>query len=151
MHSSNPQGETVATPLSSPRKAPATAPRLTGAMSIYDSIGGRDAVGAAVDDFYERVLGDPSLVTYFADTDVRHLKAHQRAFITMALGGPDEYRGKSMAEAHAGLEITADAFHAVVAHLAATLAGLGVDEATIGQIASSLAPLESEIVTSRVA
>jgi len=120
-------------------------------MTIYEAIGGRDAVSAAVDDFYERVLGDPSLADYFAETDVRHLKAHQRAFITMALGGPEAYRGRSMAEAHAELDITPEAFHAVVAHLAATLAGLGVDDETIGQIAGALAPLEAEIVAPQVA
>jgi hemoglobin len=120
-------------------------------MSIYETIGGRDAVGAAVDDFYERVLDDPLLAGYFAETDVPHLKAHQRAFITMALGGPDEYRGKSMADAHAGLDITSEAFHAVVAHLAATLDGLGVDAETIDAIAGALAPLEADIVTAQVA
>ena len=50
-------------------------------MSIYDSIGGAPAVRAAVDDFYERVLGDPRLAPFFTGTDMNRLKSHQRAFI----------------------------------------------------------------------
>ena len=120
-------------------------------MSIYESIGGADAVRVAVDDFYVRVLGDPSLAPYFTDTDMSRLKAHQRAFITAALGGPQAYEGKSMAGAHEGRKITPEAFAAVVDHLVATLQGLGVDDDTIAAIGAALAPLEPEIVTVQTA
>jgi hemoglobin len=120
-------------------------------MSIYESIGGADAVRVAVDDFYVRVLGDPSLAPYFTGTDMARLKAHQRAFITAALGGPQAYEGKSMSEAHEGRDITPEAFASVVGHLVATLEGLGVDGETIATIGGALAPLEPEIVTVQTA
>jgi hemoglobin len=116
-------------------------------VSIYDSIGGGPAVHAAVDDFYARVLADPQLAPFFADTDLRQLKAHQRAFIAAALGGSQIYRGRDMAAAHAGRAITDADFDAVVAHLVGTLTGLGVPEETIGQIGAALAPLRGDIVT----
>jgi hemoglobin len=75
------------------------------------------------------------------------LKAHQRAFIAAAIGGSEVYAGRDMAAAHAGLAITDADFDAVVAHLVATLAGLGVPEDTIGQIGGALAPLRGDIVT----
>jgi hemoglobin len=114
--------------------------------SIYESIGGAPAVSAAVDSFYERVWDDPDLLDYFATTDRDQLKAHQRAFLTMALGGPADYPGRSMAEAHRGRGITGEAFDRVVGHLADTLAELGVDAPTIGVIAEKLLPLKPEIV-----
>jgi hemoglobin len=117
-------------------------------VSIYADIGGRPAVDAAVSDFYERVLADPSLSPYFAGIDIDRLKRHQRAFMGMALGGPVVYAGRDMAAAHAGLEITSSAFDAVVQHLAATLESLGVPDATIGEIAGALLPLKADIVTS---
>ena len=49
--------------------------------SIYERIGGSESVAAAVELFYERVLGDPVLRPYFADTDMRGLKTHMRAFL----------------------------------------------------------------------
>ena len=118
-------------------------------MSIYTDIGGRPAVDAAVSDFYQRVLADPMLSPYFDGVDIDRLKRHQRAFMGMALGGPVAYSGRDMATAHAGLEITTDAFDAVVQHLAATLESLGVPDATIGEIAGALLPLKADIVTAR--
>ena len=116
-------------------------------MSIYDSIGGEPAVRAAVDEFYARVLADPRLAPFFAGTDLPGLKAHQRAFIAAAIGGPEIFTGRDMAAAHAGLGISDADFDAVVAHLAGTLTGLGVPEDTIGRIGGALAPLRDQIVT----
>jgi hemoglobin len=116
-------------------------------MSIYDSIGGAEAVRAAVDDFYVRVLADPSLASFFSGTDLDRLKAHQRSFIAAALGGPEIFTGRDMASAHARLAISDADFDAVVSHLVDTLSGLGVPGETIGQIGSVLVPLRSDIVT----
>ena len=118
-------------------------------MSIYDSIGGADAVRTAVDDFYTRVLADPRLAPFFAGTDLNRLKAHQRAFIAAAIGGPEIFSGRDMTSAHSGLAIADADFDAVVGHLVDTLSGLGVPEETIGQIGSALAPLRSDIVTAQ--
>jgi hemoglobin len=116
-------------------------------VSIYEMIGGASSVSLAIDDFYQRVLGDPTLATYFEGIDINRLKAHQRAFFTAALGGPDTYEGQSMADAHAELSITPEAFGRVVDHLVATLVSLGVEDETIGTIGTTLAPLEGQIVT----
>jgi hemoglobin len=115
-------------------------------QTIYEQIGGAPAVAAAVDGFYERVWSDPDLIPYFPATDKDRLKDHQRAFITTALGGPEAYAGRSMAEAHRGRGITDGAFDRVVEHLADTLAELSVPAATIETIAGALAPLRGEIV-----
>lgn len=114
--------------------------------SIYDDIGGAGAVSAAVDDFYVRVLGDPMLAPYFEGTDIDRLKSHQRSFIAAAIGGPEIYAGRSMKEAHAGLDVTPAAFDRVVEHLVATLDGLGVPGDTIATIGGALAPLKADIV-----
>jgi hemoglobin len=116
-------------------------------MSTYASIGGAPAVRAAVEDFYARVLADRRLAPFFAGTDLERLKAHQRAFIAAAIGGPEVFSGRDMASAHAGLGIADGDFDAVVGHLAGTLTGLGVPEDTIAQIAGALAPLRHDIVT----
>ena len=116
-------------------------------MSTYDSIGGAPAIRAAVDDFYARVLADRRLAPFFAGTDLERLKAHQRAFIAAAIGGPEVFGGRDLASAHAGLGIADRDFDAVAGHLAGTLTGLGVPEDTIGQIAGALAPLRDDIVT----
>jgi hemoglobin len=119
--------------------------------SIYDEIGGKDAVAAAVDIFYVRVLDDPVLAPWFRATDMRRQKGHMRAFMAAALGGPQIYAGRDMGAAHAGMGITDAAFDRVVGHLVATLGELGVPLATIGAIGEALAPLRAQVVEHRAA
>ncbi|MEV5414239.1 group 1 truncated hemoglobin [Thermopolyspora sp. NPDC052614] len=118
--------------------------------SIFDRIGGAGPVAAVVEEFYTRVTADPDLREYFAGADMAKLKAHQRSFVAAALGGPQEYRGRSMAEAHAGLGVTAEHFDAVVAHLTGTMEDLGVPADTIATVAAALAPLKEQIVQARL-
>jgi len=115
--------------------------------SIFDRIGGAEAVAAVIDDFYDRVLADPGLSGYFTSTDMQRLKAHQRSFVAAALGGPQEYRGKTMSEAHAGLGITPGQFDAVVAHLVESLRKHEVPEGIIATIGTALAPLKPQVVS----
>jgi len=116
-------------------------------MTIYDTIGGQAAVGTVVNEFYRRALDDPNLNGYFANTDMALLHRHQRAFIAAALGRPGTYHGRAMDEAHAGLNITDDAFDRVATHLVSILSENGVDEETVVHIADSLGPLRAQIVT----
>lgn len=115
--------------------------------TIFERIGGDAAVEAVVEIFYAKVLGDPELKDYFADTDIDRLKKHQARFVGMALGSTRPYSGRSMGKAHEGLAITSDHFDLVVGHLAASLTEAGVDDETIGAIAGKLLPLKGDIVT----
>jgi hemoglobin len=114
--------------------------------TIYDRIGGKDAVAATVDALYARILADPLLAPWFAGTDMRRQQAHMRAFVAAALGGPAIYAGRDMAAAHRGLGITDAAFDAVVGHLVAALGGLGVPDEVVGEIGAALAPLREQVV-----
>jgi hemoglobin len=82
-------------------------------MTIYDTIGGETTVGAVVDELYRRTLDDLHLKGYFDSTDMDLLHRYQRAFIAAALGKPGTYQGRAMGEAHAGMNITDDAFDRV--------------------------------------
>jgi len=114
--------------------------------TIYEKIGGRQALVTVVDEFYKRVLADESLRPVFADVDMDKQRNHQVAFLAFALGGPNEYQGVGMQKAHAGRAITDDHFVAVAGHLQATLQWAGVGEAEVGQILSAAASLKDDIV-----
>ncbi len=105
--------------------------------TLFDKIGGELAVNAAVDIFYRRVLGDDSLATFFEDVDMDAQHAKQKAFLTMAFGGPNNYSGKDMREAHKGLVargMNESHFNAVAGHLQATLEELNVPEHLIADV-----------------
>ncbi len=115
--------------------------------TIYDEIGGEPVVTAVVDAFYERLITDPDLMSYFDGRDMRRLKAHQRALVTVALGGTsEEYTGRMMHPAHAGLAVTHQAFDKVLDHLASTLTDAGVPAVTTAKILSILQPLRTDVV-----
>lgn len=117
--------------------------------SIYDLIGGQEAVVAVVDDFYGRVLADEQLAGFFAGTAMPRLRGKQVEFFCAALGGPEPYRGRSMREVHRGRGIGQVHFDLVVKHLSEALAEAGVPDPTIGAILAAIAPLQNDIVSSR--
>lgn len=110
--------------------------------SLFERLGGAPAVQTAAEVFYRKVLADPALAAYFDDVDMERQVAKQAAFLTMALGGPNNYTGRDLRTAHAGLPGLGDEHvDLVISHLAATLRELGVgndDIAQAGAIASSV-------------
>jgi hemoglobin len=118
-----------------------------GEVSIYEAIGGEPALVAVVDDFYDRVVGDPQLNSFFAGVNMPKLKGRQVGFFAAALGGPDVYDGPSMRDAHIGRGITQADFDKIAYHLTDALAAAGVPAETIGQIAAAVTPLADEIVS----
>lgn len=115
--------------------------------NIYEEIGGSEALACVVDDFYKRVLADIRLSGYFRRTDLDLLKRNQVAFFAAALGGPQEYLGLSMADAHRGRHIGRAQFDRVVGHLADALYAAGVVPDTVSAITTALEPLAGDIVT----
>ena len=114
--------------------------------SLYEELGGKAAIAAVVEEFYARVIADPTLAPMFAGTDLDRLRRHQAAFLISALGGPNEYRGRGMRQAHAGLNITAAQFGAVAGHLSDALAACGVPVSTIATVIGHVAQLQGDIV-----
>lgn len=113
--------------------------------SIYDQIGGAAAVDAAVDIFYRKILSDDSISYFFDDVDMDAQRDKQKAFLTMVMGGPNEYTGKDLRTVHAPLVekgLNEDHFMAVAGHLQATLEELNVPthliEAIMGVAASTI-------------
>lgn len=115
--------------------------------SIYEAIGGQDALVAVVDDFYDRVLADPQLAPYFEGTRLAALKGKQVEFFTTALGGPDIYQGHSMKEVHAGRGISRSDFDKVAYHLTGALTAASVPGHLVNQIIGAIAPLADDIVS----
>jgi hemoglobin len=114
--------------------------------SIYEQVGGQEAITVVVDDFYERVLADPELAGFFTGTNMSRLKGKQVEFFCAALGGPAAYTGQSMKDAHRGRAIGQEHFDLVVKHLVASLSEAGVPDATVETIVGALAPLSEDIV-----
>jgi hemoglobin len=107
--------------------------------SLYEKIGGEGAVNAAVDIFYRKVLKDDRIRHFFDGVDMTKQAAKQKAFLTMAFGGPHNYTGADMRKGHAHLVkmgLNDSHFDAVMENLGATLKDLNVPAELIGQAAA---------------
>lgn len=105
--------------------------------SLFESIGGEAAVNAAVDLFYRKVLMDESISHFFESTDMDAQRNKQKSFLTFAFGGPNNYSGKSLRDAHTPLVnngLNEAHFMAVAGHLQSTLDELGVPKELSAQV-----------------
>lgn len=82
--------------------------------SLYDRLGGRPAITAVVDDFVGKVAADGRINQRFAGANIPRLKGMLVDQICHASGGPCQYTGKSMSDAHRGMAITDAEFGALV-------------------------------------
>jgi hemoglobin len=120
-------------------------------MTIYEEIGGAEAIEAVVEDFYVRVLADEQLAGFFTGTNMARLKGKQAEFFGAALGGPDPYTGAPMRQVHQGRGIARHHFNLVAGHLADSLSAAGVPDGLVDQIIAAVAPLADDIATARSA
>lgn len=105
--------------------------------TLYDQLGGQAAVDAAVDIFYRKVVGDARINYFFFGVNVAEQAKKQKAFLTMAFGGPHHYTGQDMRRGHAKLVdmgLNDRHFDIVLDHLRDTLAELDVVEKLIDDV-----------------
>ena len=107
--------------------------------TLYERLGGADAVNAAVDIFYRKMLADDRVNYFFDNTDMDRQIAKQKSFLTMVFGGPNNYTGKDMREGHKHLikrGLNDTHVDIVIEHLGSRLKELGVPDEDISEIAS---------------
>ena len=114
--------------------------------SVYERIGGAAAVDAAVDIFYRKVLADDRISEFFDTVDMESQHIKQKAFLTMAFGGPNEYTGKDMREAHKHMKLTEVHFTAVAENLIATLKELNVPQTDIDEIVGIALSVKDDVL-----
>lgn len=114
--------------------------------SLFQRLGGLEALGAVVDDFLANVGADERINQRFANTDLAHLRTLLVDQLCMATGGPCTYTGRNMVDAHAGMGITSDEFGALVEDLVKTLKKFNVPDKEQGELLAALGGMKGDIV-----
>jgi hemoglobin len=114
--------------------------------TLYERLGGKDAITAVVDDFVARCASDDRIKGKFVRTDIARLKSMLADQICSASGGPCTYRGRDMRETHDGMGVTAGEFDALVQDLVATLNQFSVAESSQTELLGLLGPMRGDIV-----
>jgi hemoglobin len=117
--------------------------------SLYDRLGGKDAIAPLVDDFVANVAGDKRINTFFANADIPGFKVKLVDQICEATGGPCKYTGKDMKTSHNGMNIKDADFNALVEDLVKSLDKFKVGEKEKGELLGALSKMHDDIVTAQ--
>jgi hemoglobin len=117
--------------------------------SLYQRVGGYDALAAVVDDFITRLVTDKQFEKFFAgasNDSKKRIRQHILDQFCAATGGPCVYNGRDMKTSHTGLGITNAEWDAAAKHLTASLDKFKVPEREKGEILAFVTSLKKDIV-----
>ena len=115
-------------------------------QSLYDRVGGQEAVHAAVDLFYQKMLDDERVAYLFEGISLDDLKHHQELFLIYAFGGPHTHTGQSLRNAHLRLQLTPEDFDITAIHLQETLEHLKLAPAIVAEIMAVVGSTRDDIL-----
>ena len=111
------------------------------ADTLYETIGGRLRINAAVELFYAKVFADDSVRPFFEGVDVQGLYGRQSMFVSMLLGGKMVYTAQDLDQAHASsrLKGMTDAhFDTLLKHFRAALNDIQIQPRRVVEIMALL-------------
>lgn len=107
-------------------------------VSLYDQLGGKEAVNLVVDKFYDKVINDDRVKHFFENIDMKRQRNHQVDFMTYAFGGTDKFTGQNMREVHQKLVekmgLTDIHFDAIAENLVTTLQDFNIPQDLIDDV-----------------
>ncbi len=117
--------------------------------TLYERLGGYDAISAVVEDFANKLFVDPKIKQFFRgmSTDTKEsFKQKNKNLLTSVTGGPAKIISRPAKTAHGGLNITQGDFNVVAGHLKATLKKFNVPEKETKEVFAIVAKLQPDIV-----
>jgi len=122
---------------------------MSGEKSLYERLGGYDAIAAVCDDLLPRLQADPQLGRFWAHRGLDGVKREKQLlvdYLCACAGGPVYYRGRDMALAHRGMRISEADWNTFLGHAAATLEKFGVPDKERREVVAFVLSLKSDIV-----
>lgn len=114
--------------------------------SLYQALGAEAGLTAIVEELLFRLVEDPRIAHHFAETDIITLRDRLVEQFCVEAGGPCSYGGRTMAESHAGLNLTEADFNALVEDLVDAMEALQVPTTAQNRLLRRLAPMRSEVI-----
>jgi hemoglobin len=119
--------------------------------SLFERLGGSRGISAIVDDLVTLHSENPAIkarfLPYLATPDrLAVIKRHTCEFLEAGTGGPAKYTGKSMGDAHRGMNVSETEYMAATDDILATLRKHGMDEATQKDVLAIAYSLKQEIL-----
>ncbi len=121
------------------------------AQTLFQRLGGTQGISAIVDDIVLAHAENPTVRARFLPVLAQRerlnvIKAHTVNFLSMGSGGPANYEGRSMREAHKGMNISGEEYLAVLDDIMGVLKKRQLDEQTQKDVLAIAYSLKDEIV-----
>jgi hemoglobin len=126
--------------------ATAVASDTTAPKSLYDRLGGKDAITAVVDSFVAIAAKDNRINKKFAKSDVGRVKSMIVDQVCATSGGPCTYTGRSMKDTHRNMGVTEGEFNALVEDLVSSLNAYNVPKKEQDELLGALGGMKGDIV-----
>ena len=126
-----------------------TASSAPATPTLYQRLGGREAIKQVVDDFVANLAADPRVNTRFKGLDAAKMAKLQTDLadqICDVTGGPCAYLGRDMKTVHAGMNITEAEWNATVEDLVKTLNKFKVGPKEQQELLGTLGGMKKDIV-----
>jgi hemoglobin len=114
--------------------------------SLYQRLGGKDAIYAVVDDLSKNIAADERINGFFIGADMNEVNRLLYEQICQATGGPCKYSGRDMITVHTGMNITEAQFNALVEDLVKSLNRFNVPAREQQELIGALGSMKGEII-----
>ena len=117
--------------------------------TLYERLGGYDAISAVVNDLLPRVQADPQLARFWQHRGEDGLKREKQLlidFLCSCAGGPVYYTGRDMKTTHKGMKISGSDWSAFLGHLNATLEAFQVPQAERDEVVAFVQTTKADMV-----
>jgi hemoglobin len=135
--------------MTSPPMGPSPKATMRDGKTLYQRLGGYDAIAAVTDDFIGRLVTDPQLQHFFVGFSTSSKKRIRQLVVDQlceATGGPCFYIGRDMKTTHAGIGITEEDWQAGVKDLVASLDKFKVPKKEKDEVLALVSSLKGDIV-----
>jgi len=120
-----------------------------GQKTLYQRLGGYDAIATVSKDLVTRLQNDPQLRRFWAHRGADGAERELQLlidYLCSCAGGPVYYRGRDMQLTHRGMRISESDWNVFLGHAAATLNKFEVPEAEQRDLVAFVQSLKKDIV-----
>jgi hemoglobin len=117
--------------------------------TLYERLGGYDAICAVAGDLLPRLQADPQLARFWQNRGEDGLRREKQLlidFLCSSAGGPLYYTGRDMKTSHKGMKISESDWSAFLGHVGATLQAFKVPQAERDHVLAFVQSTKSDIV-----
>ena len=119
-------------------------------MTLFEKYGGFTTVSTIVHSFYSDLLESPKVKHFFVKINMEKLIDHQTKFISHALGGPAQYEGRALLQAHQHLKVTNEEFDEVADILRDNLEDAGMEDEDVNIVMAIVESVRDAIVKKNI-